>query len=255
MLHHTPSLQRHTRKKSSTSGGGFWSLPDNIRKYGKKYQGCLCQPKGWGREEHTLHPLRRLSCLGKAGPSVSSIRTFKSLSLCSDAKMRSPIAGRMSRMACRISTWPNPTRCVNLSILPLRWRVLCFSTLHSNVSQDGLLPLFAGADFIVCPFDYEDKTLDSTGIFVSVLAAIRQHVGDMQARLLFVPNRIDPRVGTKEEQRMWNEAAAVLSKHGAVLPPIPARANLRRADTFEITPRQRGYVRDCFEIMLWEMTK
>ena len=94
-----------------------------------------------------------------------------------------------------------------------------------NVSQDGLLPLFAGADFIVCPFDYEDKTLDSTGTFVSVLAAIRQHVGDMQAR------------------------------HGAVLPPIPARANLRRADTFEITPRQRGYVRDCFEIMLWEMTK
>lgn len=124
-----------------------------------------------------------------------------------------------------------------------------------NVSQDGLLPLFAGADFIVCPFDYEDKTLDSTGTFVSVLAAIRQHVGDMQARLLFVPNRIDPRVGTKEEQRMWNEAATVLSKHGAVLPPIPARANLRRADTFEITPRQRGYVRDCFEIMLWEMTK
>ena len=76
-----------------------------------------------------------------------------------------------------------------------------------NVSQDGLLPLFAGADFIVCPFDYEDKTLDSTGTFVSVLAAIRQHVGDMQARVLFVPNRIDPRVGTKEEQRMWNEAA------------------------------------------------
>ena len=42
------------------------------------------------------------------------------------------------------------------------------------------------------------KILDSTGTFVSVLAAIRQHVGDMQARLLFVPNRIDPRVGTKE---------------------------------------------------------
>ncbi|EJX06108.1 hypothetical protein EVA_05781, partial [gut metagenome] len=26
---------------------------------------------------------------------------------------------------------------------------------------------------------------------------------------------------------MWNEAAAVLSEHGAVLPSIPARANLR----------------------------
>lgn len=124
-----------------------------------------------------------------------------------------------------------------------------------NVSQDGLVPLFAGADFIVCPFDYEDKTLDSTGTFVSVLSAVRERVPGMRARLLFVPNRIDPRVGTKEEQRMWAEAAEVLSQHGMVLPPVLSRALLRRADTYEITPRQRGYVRDCFEIMLWEMTR
>lgn len=124
-----------------------------------------------------------------------------------------------------------------------------------NVSQDGLLPLFAGADFIVCPFDYDDKTLDSTGTFVAVIAAIRDRVPSMRARMLFVPNRIDPRVGTKEELRMWREADKVLSAHGLVLPPVPARALLRRADTFEITPRQRGYVRDCFEIMLWEMAK
>ena len=124
-----------------------------------------------------------------------------------------------------------------------------------NVSQDGLVPLFAGADFIVCPFDYEDKTLDSTGTFVSVLAAVRSRVPEMKARLLFVPNRIDPRVGTKEEQRMWAEAAQVLSQHGMVLPAVLSRALLRRADTYEITPRQRGYVRDCFEIMLWEMTR
>ena len=77
----------------------------------------------------------------------------------------------------------------------------------------------------------------------------------MKARLLFVPNRIDPRVGTKEEQRMWAEAAQVLSQHGMVLPAVLSRALLRRADTYEITPRQRGYVRDCFEIMLWEMTR
>lgn len=124
-----------------------------------------------------------------------------------------------------------------------------------NISQDGLAPLFAGADYIVCPFDYEDKTLDSTGTFVAVVDAIRRRVPQMTARLLFVPNRIDPRVGTREEQRMWEEAARLLAAHGTVLPPIPARALLRRADTFEITPRQRGYVRDCFEIMLWEMAK
>ena len=32
-----------------------------------------------------------------------------------------------------------------------------------NVSEDGLVPLFTNADYIVCPYEYEDKTLDSTG--------------------------------------------------------------------------------------------
>lgn len=31
-----------------------------------------------------------------------------------------------------------------------------------NVSEDGLVPLFTNADFIVCPYEYEEKTLDST---------------------------------------------------------------------------------------------
>ena len=34
-----------------------------------------------------------------------------------------------------------------------------------NISEDGLAPLFVDADFIVCPYEYEDKTLDSTGVF------------------------------------------------------------------------------------------
>ena len=32
-----------------------------------------------------------------------------------------------------------------------------------NISEDGLAPLFVGADYIVCPYEYEDKALDSTG--------------------------------------------------------------------------------------------
>ena len=29
-----------------------------------------------------------------------------------------------------------------------------------NISEDGLAPLFVDADFIVCPYEYEDKTLE-----------------------------------------------------------------------------------------------
>ena len=32
-----------------------------------------------------------------------------------------------------------------------------------NVSEDGLVPMFTNADYIICPYEYEEKTLDSTG--------------------------------------------------------------------------------------------
>ena len=69
-----------------------------------------------------------------------------------------------------------------------------------NISEDGLAPLFVGADYIVCPYEYEDKALDSTGVFVQVLNVLREHNPQMTAQLFFVPNRIDPRIGTADEQ-------------------------------------------------------
>ena len=65
-----------------------------------------------------------------------------------------------------------------------------------NVSEDGLVPMFTGADFIICPYEYEEKTLDSTGTFIQVINALRQATPEMTARLFFVPNRIDVRIGT-----------------------------------------------------------
>ena len=35
-----------------------------------------------------------------------------------------------------------------------------------NISEDGLIPMFTSADFIICPYEYEEKTLDSTGTMV-----------------------------------------------------------------------------------------
>ena len=78
-----------------------------------------------------------------------------------------------------------------------------------NISEDGLAPLFVGADYIVCPYEYEDKALDSTGVFVQVLNVLREHNPQMTAQLFFVPNRIDPRIGTAEEQEMWRRTESV----------------------------------------------
>ena len=122
-----------------------------------------------------------------------------------------------------------------------------------NVSEDGLVPMFTGADFIICPYEYEEKTLDSTGPFIQVINALRQAQPEMTARLFFVPNRIDVRIGTADELRMWKQTDAIFKQLGAVTPRITARASLKRINTFEITASQRDAVKGAFDFMFRRM--
>ena len=122
-----------------------------------------------------------------------------------------------------------------------------------NVSEDGLVPMFTGADFIICPYEYEEKTLDSRGTFIQVINALRQATPEMTARLFFVPNRIDVRIGTADELRMWKQTDAIFKQLGAVTPRITARASLKRINTFEITASQRDAVKGAFDFMIRRM--
>ena len=122
-----------------------------------------------------------------------------------------------------------------------------------NVSEDGLVPMFTGADFIICPYEYEEKTLDSTGTFIQVINALRQATPELTARLFFVPNRIDVRIGTADELRMWKQTDAIFKQLGAVTPRITARASLKRINTFEITASQRDAVKGAFDFMIRRM--
>ena len=122
-----------------------------------------------------------------------------------------------------------------------------------NVSEDGLVPMFTGADFIICPYEYEEKTLDSTGTFIQVINALRQTTPEMSARLFFVPNRIDVRIGTADELCMWKQTDAIFKQLGSVTPRITARASLKRINTFEITAPQRDAVKAAFDFMIRRM--
>lgn len=122
-----------------------------------------------------------------------------------------------------------------------------------NVSEDGLVPLFANADYIICPYEYEDKTLDSTGTFVQVINMLKAHNPDMHAEIFFVPNRIDPRIGTSDEQRMWNETNEIFQQIGKVTPMVNSRATLKRINTFELLATQRQAVQGAFDYMLKRM--
>ena len=122
-----------------------------------------------------------------------------------------------------------------------------------NVSEDGLVPMFTSADFIICPSEYEEKTLDSTGMFVQVINALRLATPEMAAKLFFVPNRIDVRIGTADELKMWKQTDAIFKQLGSVTPRITARAALKRINTFEISAAQREAVKTSFDFMIRRM--
>lgn len=122
-----------------------------------------------------------------------------------------------------------------------------------NVSEDGLVPMFSDADYIVCPFEYETKTLDSTGTFVQVINALREHNPEMNAQIFFVPNRIYASIGTKDELKMWRETDEIFNRIGHVTPPVYNRATLRRINTFELLAPQREAVAKAFDFMLKHM--
>lgn len=122
-----------------------------------------------------------------------------------------------------------------------------------NISEDGLVPMFTSADFIICPYEYEEKTLDSTGMFVQVINALQQGTPDMHAQLFFIPNRIDVRIGTSDELKMWKQTDAIFKQLGTVSPRITARAALKRINTFEITAAQREAVKPAFDFIIRRM--
>lgn len=52
--------------------------------------------------------------------------------------------------------------------------------------------------------------------------------GNMNARLILVPNRHDPRVGRKSELKLWEETKETFSRYGLVTPKINMKADMER---------------------------
>ena len=130
------------------------------------------------------------------------------------------------------------------------YNVQDFDVADPETMQQLMDSMFTNADYIICPYEYEEKTLDSTGMFVQVINALRNLTPEMQAKLFFVPNRIDVRIGTTDELKMWKQTDAIFKQLGAVTPRITARAALKRINTFEISPSQRDAVRPAFEFII-----
>ena len=122
-----------------------------------------------------------------------------------------------------------------------------------NMKDDGLIPILTQADYIVCPFRYDQKTLTSTGSFVTILRNLWDTMKTRHIPLLFVPNNI-VRKGNIEEKRMWREVAKTFGMLGTLLDAVPGRAALEKVNTYEITSAQRDIVEPVFNKII-DITK
>ncbi|WP_431293364.1 ParA family protein [Pedobacter sp. P26] len=112
-----------------------------------------------------------------------------------------------------------------------------FSTLKSNsdelviidmpgkMDDDGLIPVILSADLVLCPFNYDEFSVDSTLLFAMVCSKLNK-----TCCMLFVPNRIKTTV--KYETKL--EVDNALRKFGSILPAISDRVDFQRLTTSHI---------------------
>ncbi|RDC54324.1 ParA family protein [Pedobacter chinensis] len=96
--------------------------------------------------------------------------------------------------------------------------------LPGKMDDDGLIPVFLSADLILCPFNYDEFSVDSTLLFAMVTQRINNH-----APLLFVPNRIKTTVRYETRQQVDQ----VLERFGKLCPGIADRVDFQRLSTNE----------------------
>ncbi len=118
-----------------------------------------------------------------------------------------------------------------------------------NIKEDGMAVMLGNVDYIVCPFKYQRKTIASTETFIKVVEQLRSLNPEMKAKLFFVPNFVDRRIGTKEEWEYYKEVDAEFSRHGMLTPEVGYRAIMERANTFMPIVEEKHAVYPAFKFM------
>ncbi len=96
--------------------------------------------------------------------------------------------------------------------------------LPGKLDDDGLMPVFAAADLVLCPFSYDELSFDSTILFSVVLKKINKDVP-----VFFVPNRIKGNVKYETQTEVEHQ----LIRFGNLTAPISDRVDFQRTSTFQ----------------------
>ena len=124
-----------------------------------------------------------------------------------------------------------------------------------HLAQQGLIPLFRYADEIVCPYQFEATSVNSTVTFVSFIKKLQMAYKDMHNRIYFIPNKYDSRVGKKEELELWDETEKAFSRFGHNLPKIKLKQDLQRYNTIAMNDKVKQEVLPTFNDLFNNINK
>lgn len=97
--------------------------------------------------------------------------------------------------------------------------------MPGKMDDDGLIPAIAAADLVLCPFAYDEMTVDSTVLFAMVVRKINP-----KAPIVFIPNRI--KQTAKYETQA--EVEKVIRKFGPITAQIADRVDFQRITLFDV---------------------
>ena len=124
-----------------------------------------------------------------------------------------------------------------------------------NLSQQGLVPIFALSHYIVCPYQFEATSISSTATFIGFIAKLQHMLPIMKSRFIFVVNKWDKRYGRKAELELWDKTEERLRHFGLVAPRIEVKADMQRYNTIELMGPQNDIVSPTFDFMYQQIFK
>ena len=86
--------------------------------------------------------------------------------------------------------------------------------------------------------------------FIQVINQLRQLNPQMKTQIFFVPNKVDARIGTREELELWKQIDAEFAQSGIVAPPVGYRAQMKRVNTYIVPLPLKHAVYESFRFVV-----
>ena len=118
-----------------------------------------------------------------------------------------------------------------------------------NLAQQGLIPLFVLSDYVVCPFQFEATSVNSTVTFVMFINKLQERFPQMKTKIFFVVNKHDKRYGKQKELELWAKTERQFASYGYVAPRVDMKVDMQRYNTFELINKQTDIVGPTFDFI------